>query len=385
MELKAINIGLAPEPGPDSVGLVGMPVWMWAASPDDHTFGPITASASAGGITITATARVHKVTWDMGDGTEVVCRNAGTPYRPEYGKQESPNCGHVYATSSSREQDGKFTVTASSDWVVEWTGAGQSGVIRLNGLTAIGRDRGRGSAGARAVAGAATGEVSNMTSTTTRDGRSVDHGSTPPSPPLVPPPKLRRRPALVAGAVAAICLGALLAAWAWTSTTNTQEVLVARSTIERGSLIKEDDLARVRISADPALSPVAASAFDDLVGKRAALDIAEGGLITAGATTTETVPEDGASIVGVALSPAQSPGMALQAGDRVRLVVTPPPGGEQSSGPPAFNDAEVVEVNYDSESGVMVVDVLVPHADATVLAARAATGNVALVLDSRER
>ena len=224
-----------------------------------------------------------------------------------------------------------------------------------------------------------------MTSTTTRDGRSVAHGSTAPSPPLVPPPKLRRRPALVAGAVAAICLGALLAAWAWTSTTNTQEVLVARSTIERGSLITEDDLARVRISADPALSPVAASAFDDLVGKRAALDIAAGGLITAGATTAETVPGNGASIVGVALSAAQSPGMALQAGDRVRLVVTPPPGGEQSPGPPAFNDAEVVGVSYDSESGVFVVDVLVPHADATVLAARAATGNVALILDSRER
>jgi hypothetical protein len=134
MQLKAINIGLAPEPGPDSVGLVGMPVWMWAAGPDDHTFGPITASASAGDITITATARVHRVTWDMGDGTEVVCHNAGTPYKPEYGMQQSPTCGYVYATASSREQDGKFTVTASSDWVVEWTGAGQSGVIRLNGL-----------------------------------------------------------------------------------------------------------------------------------------------------------------------------------------------------------------------------------------------------------
>ena len=224
-----------------------------------------------------------------------------------------------------------------------------------------------------------------MTSTAMRDDRTVDHGSTSVAPPIVPPPKLRRRPALVAGAVGAICLGALLAAWAWTATTNTQEVLVARTTIERGSVITEDDLARVRISADPALSPVAASAFGDLVGQRAALDIAEGGLITAGATTAATVPGNGMSIVGVALTAAQSPGLALQTGDRVRVVLTPSPGGEQSSGPPAFNDAEVVEVNYDSESGVMVVDVLVPHADATVLAARAATGNVALVLDSRER
>ena len=52
--------------------------------------------------------------------------------------------------------------------------------------------------------------------------------------PLAPPPKLRRRPALVAAAIGAICIGALLAGWAWTATTNTQEVLVARHTIERG-------------------------------------------------------------------------------------------------------------------------------------------------------
>ena len=224
-----------------------------------------------------------------------------------------------------------------------------------------------------------------MTSTAIRDGRMIDQGSTPAVPPLVPPPKLRRRPALIAGAVAAICLGALLAGWAWAATTSTQEVLVARATIERGSVIEAEDLARVRISADPALSPVAASAFDGLVGQRAALDIAEGGLITAGSTTTQVLPADGMSVVGVALSPAQSPGLDLQTGDRVRMVVTPIPGGEQVSGPAAFNDAEVVGVSVDAETGVTVVDLLVPYADATVLAARVATGNVALVLDSRER
>lgn len=224
-----------------------------------------------------------------------------------------------------------------------------------------------------------------MTSTATRDGRTIDQESTPAAPPLVPPPKLRRRPALIAGAVAAICLGALLAAWAWTATTSTQEVLVARATIERGSVIEAKDLARVRISADPALSPVAASAFDDLVGQLAALDIAEGGLITAGSTTAQVLPADGMSVVGVALTPAQSPGLDLQSGDQVRIVVTPIPGGEQVSGPPAFNDAEVVGVSLDAEAGATVVDLLVPYADATVLAARVATGNVALVLDSRER
>src|SRR6478609_11166382 len=115
-----------------------------------------------------------------------------------------------------------------------------------------------------------------MTDTATRDDRTLDKGSAPTTVQLVPPPKLRRRPGLVAGAIVAICLGAVLAAWAWTATTHTQEVLAARHTIPRGSLIDASDLERVRINADPALSPVPASEFDSLIGQRAALDIAGG-------------------------------------------------------------------------------------------------------------
>ncbi|HEY6932316.1 MAG TPA: SAF domain-containing protein, partial [Marmoricola sp.] len=137
----------------------------------------------------------------------------------------------------------------------------------------------------------------------------------------MPPPKLRRRPALVAGAIVAICLGAILAAWAWTSTTHTQEVLAARTTIERGSVIGAADLQRVQINADPALQPLPASAYQDVVGKRAALDIAAGGLLTAEATTSSALPPAGMSVVGIALTPAQVPALRLQSGDRVRIVV----------------------------------------------------------------
>jgi hypothetical protein len=135
MNLEAIDIGIAPEPAADSVGLVGMPVWLWVKHPDGPTYGPETASASAGGITVTAEARVHLITWDMGDGTEVVCRTAGTPYEPSFGKRESPDCGHVYDKSSAHQPSGKYTVTATSDWVITWSGAGQTGTIRLNGLS----------------------------------------------------------------------------------------------------------------------------------------------------------------------------------------------------------------------------------------------------------
>lgn len=134
MKLTAINIGIAPKAEDGSVGLVGMPVWMWAAEPGEHTWGPISASASAGGITVTATARVHKITWDMGDGNKVTCTKPGTPYKAAYGNAKSPDCGHVYTKSSWSKADRKFAVSATSDWVIEWEGAGQTGTIRLNGL-----------------------------------------------------------------------------------------------------------------------------------------------------------------------------------------------------------------------------------------------------------
>lgn len=224
-----------------------------------------------------------------------------------------------------------------------------------------------------------------MSKTATRDDRTLDPESSPAASQLVPPPKLRRRPALVVVAVAAVLLGALLAAWAWTSTTNTQEVIIARHTIERGAVIGADDLARVRLSADPALKPVAASQFDQVVGQRAAYDVAAGAMLTPDSITTAVEPNGNNSIVGVALTPAQAPGLQLVTGDRVRVVVTPAQGEDLPTGSPTFSDATVAGVHVSEETGQTIVDLLVPHADAAVLAARAATGNVSLVLDSRER
>ena len=52
-----------------------------------------------------------------------------------------------------------------------------------------------------------------MSTATGVDGTLNTQG--PAATPLAPPPKLRRRPALVAAAIGAICIGALLAGWAW--------------------------------------------------------------------------------------------------------------------------------------------------------------------------
>ena len=42
MDLDPITIGIVPESGPNRVGLVGLPVWMWVDNQTDDTCGPIT-------------------------------------------------------------------------------------------------------------------------------------------------------------------------------------------------------------------------------------------------------------------------------------------------------------------------------------------------------
>lgn len=124
MRLRAISIGMVPDDTPGSMGVVGLPVWMWAADRSEQTFGPLTRSASLGGVTVTAVARVDRIVWQMGDGEAVTCRTPGTPFRDGDGGRRSPDCGHVYTAQ------GTHTVRATSYWSVQWSASsGQTGVI----------------------------------------------------------------------------------------------------------------------------------------------------------------------------------------------------------------------------------------------------------------
>lgn len=107
---------------------VGVPVWM-SLGTSDTTWGPNRASASAGGMTVTATARVSKVLWTMGDGATVTCTKPGTPYKASYGARKSPDCGHLYARTSEDEKEGTYAVSATSTWDIDWNGGGQQGQL----------------------------------------------------------------------------------------------------------------------------------------------------------------------------------------------------------------------------------------------------------------
>lgn len=119
MSFEPLEIGLAPRPletDPQSIGLVGAPVWMWVTNAGPTTWGPIEESATVGGVTVTVRAEVEQVSWDMGDGTIVTCEEPGDPYSPSLGVRPSPNCGHVYTQTSA-----SYTVTATANWAATWT------------------------------------------------------------------------------------------------------------------------------------------------------------------------------------------------------------------------------------------------------------------------
>lgn len=121
-QLRGIEIGRTPVGGDKTY--IGLPVWLWANNPQPLNYGPYTETVTIGGQTITATAQVSSVHWNMGDGTRFSC-GAGTPYQDAYGISPSPTCDHTYTRT------GDYTITAESHWIVMWSGGGASGQISV--------------------------------------------------------------------------------------------------------------------------------------------------------------------------------------------------------------------------------------------------------------
>ncbi|MEY2474012.1 MAG: hypothetical protein QOK28_3341 [Actinomycetota bacterium] len=105
--------------------VVNLETWMWI---DPSAWQPVAATASAGGITVTASAAPQSVRWAMGNGDVVTCVGPGTPYdssRPS--SEQHTDCSYTYRRSSASAPNGAFTATATATWHVTWTAAGAAG------------------------------------------------------------------------------------------------------------------------------------------------------------------------------------------------------------------------------------------------------------------
>ncbi|MCW4600245.1 SAF domain-containing protein [Janibacter hoylei] len=200
---------------------------------------------------------------------------------------------------------------------------------------------------------------------------------------------------VLAAFVAMVVAGSLLAAWGYNAATSTTEVVAVRNAVAKGETIETGDLRTVSVSVDAAVATIPAEQLERMVvGHRAAVDLPQGALVSQDSIAKGTVPGVGESVVGVTLPAAQLPGEPLEVGDRVRVVDAPGVAGAGGQGSDAGDAAE--EAGDPAEVRVTVagvhpagdrttVAVVVSEEQAGPLAARAATGRVVIVLDSRER
>lgn len=115
-------------PDQTSRQVTGLPSWLWLAR---RAWAPVSVSAKAPGVTVTAVATPGSVVWDMGDGSApLVCMGPGTPFVDgDDPGASSPDCGHDFLHSSAASPGGVFSVTVSEHWSVRWSGAGRHGVF----------------------------------------------------------------------------------------------------------------------------------------------------------------------------------------------------------------------------------------------------------------
>ncbi len=113
--------------------LLGLPTWLWL---DPAGWGQVSATAAAGGVSVTAVARPVSVVWSLGDGGSVTCTGPGTPFPAGADPSSaSPTCGYTYRHPSLTAPGGRWAVTATVRWDVTWAGAGRAGAFA--GLTTV--------------------------------------------------------------------------------------------------------------------------------------------------------------------------------------------------------------------------------------------------------
>ncbi|WP_395293418.1 SAF domain-containing protein [Kitasatospora hibisci] len=187
----------------------------------------------------------------------------------------------------------------------------------------------------------------------------------------------RRRPAVLAMAVALIAAGGLGGAVLYNSTGQRVAVLALAHDVPYGQVLTDADLVVARIATDPALKPLDAADRSRAVGMRAATDLKRGEMLTKAHLAQSLTVQPGQLIVGVAAKRTQLPATRLQPGVPIVVVYTP------DTGRPESLSAVVVAVGRVDTDGSQVIDVAVPSADAARLAAWVASQRIQVVLAPR--
>ncbi|HEY8543822.1 MAG TPA: SAF domain-containing protein [Acidimicrobiales bacterium] len=224
--------------------------------------------------------------------------------------------------------------------------------------------------------------------------------SAPPTRPVAPPRRLgRRNPAPVAsspgglptrrrwGRFAAGVTLALLGAWVfaaiYVSAGQRVEVIALARDVPMYAEIDEDDLRVVRVAADPSVKTIDADRIDDIVGRRAAMPLPEGSLLSGDQLFVEDVslPGPGEEIVAGIIKEGQAGPSVLVPGRQIRVHVTPKDREEE----PVSVDAVFYSVGKpDENNGERTIEFIVERADAQRVASAAGEKRISLTLPGQD-
>jgi hypothetical protein len=197
--------------------------------------------------------------------------------------------------------------------------------------------------------------------------------------------------------LAAVFASVAMFAGLYASAVHTSSVLIVTRTIEAGQPITGGDLGRASVSVPSGVQTIPVSTADELAGKRAAVTVPAGSLLTAGDVTASLPVPSGDAVVGIALKPGQLPSAGLVAGDQVMIVQTASPGTPvPASGSDESTDSGAAPTGvlvaqatvYDVENpssdadttDTALISVSVSSTLAAPVATAAAAGQVSLVL-----
>ncbi|MEU0155239.1 SAF domain-containing protein [Micromonospora fulviviridis] len=215
-------------------------------------------------------------------------------------------------------------------------------------------------------------------SVATRNGTPLDA-------PVAPPKVVRQRrirPGLLGLAVLLIALGGLGAAFAVTSVRSTGSYLAVARPVEVGRQLTADDLVPVRVSGGRELQPVPAARIKEVLGRRAAVRLTPGTLLTPAQLTDAPLLGPGQQQLALGLEPSRVPARKLHPGDKVLLVSTPDTsagGADATRGGGTRFEATVIDTATPENDDVVVYLALAVR-DVPAVVALAAGDRIALVL-----
>jgi len=199
----------------------------------------------------------------------------------------------------------------------------------------------------------------------------------------------RRRPGMIALAVALVGAGILASTALYSATNRRVPVLVAEANVPAGTLIRASDLGTASVSVGGDVQVIPASQVRQVVGQVAGTALHPGMLLSPAELATSRPPRYGQVLVPLAVRPSALPASGLQAGDHVLVVATPGAEGQPGSTTTAplltVPVAGVVEAvsTAVSTDGFGIVDILVAAKSGAGLAAQASTGQFALIVTKR--